>query len=207
MKAFVPLLAVLLALPASAQLVPDEFPDASESMADRARRDLVERHRGFLSGLYAESGIAIGPQAGAPSVLAGGSLEGGYRFRSGDGIALLSSYRAPLQGTPLGDEATAGVALLGAQAIVSLGRVAPGSELARRAEVAVGMTALFDDDATIPTVELSPRVAFPLTPVLSLPVGLRISHELGDATPRGTFVGLSIGLRRIWADEARMVLE
>ena len=40
-------------------------------------------------------------------------------------------------------------------------------------------------------------------------VGLtkQLSQELGPHARSGLFVGLSIGLRRIWADEARMVLE
>lgn len=207
MRILVLLLVASVALPTSAQFVPDEFPDATESMAERNRRDLVERHRGFLSGLYSESAFAVGPQAGAPDLLAGATAENGYRFASGDALALVTAYRAPLALDPVSRLPEAGSVLLGANGTLALRRFAPSSGLARRAELGIGVSALFDEAATIPTLDITPRVTIPLTPVMSLPVGVRISHELGDATPRGTFVGLSIGVRRIWADEARMVLE
>ena len=204
-------LAVATALPAAAQLVPDEFATADDSFADRARRDLVERHRGFLSGLYAQSSVTAGPQAGAPAIVAGGALEGGYRFDSGDAVSVVSSYLTPLVNpsvNPLdGPVDVQGAVFLGAQAVASLARFAPGSALARRLEVGLGASALFSGGAAVPALEVAPRFVVPLSVVTSLPVGLRVSHELGEGTGRGTFVGLTVGVRRIWADEARLVLE
>lgn len=200
-------LALATALPAAAQLVPDEFPTADDSFADRARREIVDRHRDFLSGLYAESSVTVGPQAGAPALVAGGSAEGGYRFRSGDAVAVVSSYLTPLVNPLVVPVNAQGSALLGAQAVVSLRRFAPSSALARRAELGLGASALFSGGETVPALEVAPRVVIPLSPVTSMPVGVKVSHELGAATGRGTFVGLSVGFRRIWADDARLVLE
>jgi hypothetical protein len=49
-----------LALPLSAQVVPDEFPDPTGPFRERASRELAERHRPFLSSLYAQSAFAVG---------------------------------------------------------------------------------------------------------------------------------------------------
>lgn len=208
------LLLVALAVPAAAQVVPDEFPDPTEPFADRVERQLVERHRAFLSGLYASSSATVGPEISQPGLLGGFVAEGGYRFGSGHAVALQVALRRPLDGDPLRERPTAdATGSFGVQYVVGLGRRAAPSSPFRQAEVALGVAAsVFDDAAggelvTVPSVDVTPRVAIPLTPVLSAPVGVRLSQELGPHARSGLFVGLSIGLRRIWADEARMVLE
>ena len=204
------------AAPAVAQVIPDEFPDRTEPVTDRVRRQLVERHRAFLSGLYAEGGLAAGPVVGTPALYGSARLEGGYRFQSGDAVAFVTSFRTPLNGgldvvpgVPGlgGGDAQAMTASLGVQGAVALRRLAPESDLARRADLGLGVgTAVFGSDVVM-AIEVVPRVAFDLTPTLSLPVGLRLVQEVGGAARGGPFVGLSVGLRQIWADSARMVLE
>lgn len=201
-------LLVGLAFPAFAQVVPDEFPEPGEGPADRSRSDLVERHRPFLSRLYVESTLAAGPALGTPTTFGAAVVEGGYRFDSGDAVSLLTSVTAPitLARAPGEPVVGAGVAL-GAQYALSAARFAPSSGLARRTEVGLGVGYVSYDEAAVWSLDLAPRVTFPLTPVLSVPVGVRVSQEIGSDLSRGTFVGVSVGLRRIFADEARMVLE
>lgn len=200
-------LAAALAAPAVAQGVPDELPDRNEPFADRAQREIVERHRPFLSGLYLESTLAAGPVLGEPVAYGAGVVEGGYRFDGGDAIAVLASFRAPLEVNPLtGDLVDAVGGTVGAQYALNARRFLSESPVARRAELAVGAGVSFVGEDTRGMLELVPRYAIPMTPTLSLPVGLRVSQELGPGA-RGPFVGLSLSVRRIWADEARMVLQ
>ena len=225
MKTFALVLAIALALPAAAQVVPDEFPDADEPLIDRTRRDLVERHRPFLSGLYTSSSFAAGPQVGEPVLYGAAVVDGGYRFDSGDAIALQAVVQSPLDRAFFQDPASDRLAgAFGLEGVVGLRRFAAPGSILERAEVglAVGLTAydvasdgpdgadLYGDTPgtlVTPFVSVSPRVALPLTPTLSVPVGFRIGQEIGAAGRRAPFVGLSVGLRRIFADEARMVLE
>ena len=193
-------LAAALAFPAPAQVVPDEVPDSGEPFADRARREVTERHRPFLSGLYAESAFAVGPEVGGPALFGSALAEGGYRFDSGLALGAVVAARAPLGVTPLGEPD-------GASARLGVGLAVPVGGRSRRFEVGVGGGVLVSERATAFSVEVAPRVVLPLTPVLSVPVGLRVSQEVGGAVGRGPFVGVSLGLRRIWADDARMVLE
>ncbi|WP_420454929.1 hypothetical protein [Rubrivirga sp.] len=209
-------LLVALALPAGAQIVPDEFP-GSEPMIDRAQRDLVERHRPFLSGLFASSTVAVGPAVGQPELNAAVAFEGGYRFGSGHAIALASAVTSSLD-RPLGADGVDPhtTATVGGEVIVALGRGADRRSVLRGAEVGLGLGASFyqtdrglrgTESVAVPSLSLRPRVALPLTPTMSVPVGLWVTQELGRDGRPGPFVGLSVGLRRIWADEARMVLE
>ena len=209
MKALL-VLSLLLGAPLAAQVVPDDFPDQTP-MSDRVQRDLVERYRGFLSGLYSEGTLASGPVVGSPALYGSATVEGGYRFRSGDAVAVVSSFRAPLAIEPLANAAAGGVAdelvgTVGVQGTLALRRFSDAG-LARRAELGVGLGTSFFGSATVVAVEALPRVAIPLSPTTSLPVGLRISQQVAGPGVRGPYVGLSVGLRRIWADEARMVLE
>lgn len=209
------LLALLLALslPLGAQVVPDEFPDPSEPFNDRASRALAERHRPFLSGLYAQSAFAVGPEIGRPDVIGAAAVEGGYRFRSGHAVALATSLRSPLSSDPLTGEPDLDLtASIEGEFVASLGRGADRRSVLRGAEVGIGAGAsVFTGPSGVsifaPTVSLSPRVVLPLTPTTGLPVGLRISQEIGSQARTGPYVGLSVGFRRIWADAARMVLE
>lgn len=202
------LLALVLALPATAQVVPDEVPDHNEPFAERVRKDLVERHRSFLSGLYSEGTVAAGPVVGSPLAHGSATLEGGYRFDSGNAVALVTTVQTPLGLNPVtGDPLDDVTGYVGGQLGLALRRVAPGAAWARRAELGVGVGAAFFGGSAAPVVHLAPRVVLPLTPTLSAPVGLRVSQEIGGDVGRGPFVGLSVGLRRIWADQARMVLE
>ncbi len=208
-------LAAALAVPAAAQVVPDEFP-GPEPMTDRVERDLVERHRPFLSGLFASSTVAVGPAIGQPELNAAVAFEGGYRFGSGHAIALASAVTSSLD-RPLGS-GSAGpntTATVGGEVILALGRGADRRSVLRGAEVGLGLGAsVYETDrgaigtesVIVPSLSISPRVALPLTPTMAVPVGLRVTQELGRDGGPGTFVGLSVGLRRIWADEARMVL-
>ena len=208
MKTIAALAALILAGPAAAQVVPDEFPDPAESVADRVRKDFVERYRPFLSGLYSEGTLAAGPVVGSPLAYGSATLEGGYRFDSGDSVGLLTSVQTPLGLNPVSGEVSGDLTgFLGAQVGLALRRVAPEAAWARRAELGVGAGAAFYGGTVATSVHLAPRVAVPLTPTLSMPLGVRVSQEIGGAVGRGPFVGLSVGLRRIWADEARMVLE
>ena len=208
------LLLAAVALPAAAQVVPDELPDPTEPFADRANRELIERHRPFLSGLFASSTLAVGLEVGAPELIGAVGAEGGYRFESGHALALSTSVRGPLERNPLtGDRGEGLKATVGGEMILSLGRGAARRSILRGAEVGVGLGVdLFEDasgtgsTAAIPSVSLSPRIAIPVTPTLAVPVGLRVTQEVG-ADARPAFVGLSLGVRRIWADAARMVLE
>lgn len=213
MKTTAALLALAFALPAAAQVVPDDFPDHTEPIADRVRKDFVERYRPFLSGLYGEGTVAAGPVLRAAGVYGSATAEGGYRFDGGTSVSVLASFRTPLGADPLAvDPATGGVpgdgltGSFGAQVGLALRGLAPRSRWARRAEVGLGAGAAFYEGGAATTVHVAPRVALPLTPTLSVPVGLRLSQEIGGPEGRGPFVGLSLGLRRIWADEARMVL-
>ena len=203
-------LSLLLAAPLAAQVIPDDFPDQTP-MSDRLQRDLVERYRGFLAGLYSEGTLASGPVVGTPALYGSATVEGGYRFRSGDAVALVTSFRAPLGvdafagavGNGVADEL---VATLGVQGALSLRRFSDAGPM-RHAELGVGLGTSFFGSATVAAVEVSPRVAIPISPTTSLPVGLRISQQISGPGVQGPYVGLSIGLRRIWADEARMVLD
>ncbi len=60
---------------------------------------------------------------------------------------------------------------------------------------------------SVGSVSVNPRVVLPLSPTVGVPVGVRVTQEFGARGTPGTFVGLSFGLRRIWADDARMVLK
>ena len=225
MKTSAILLAAALALPAAAQVVPDEFPDADEPVIDRVRRDLVERHRPFLSGLYASSAFAAGPRVGELVLYGAVATDVGYRFGSGDALAVQAALQSPLDRAFFrepGSDRLAGA--LGVEAVLGLRRFAAPGSLLERAEVGLGLgvTAYeVDPDApdvvglygersgtvVTPVLTVTPRVALPLTPTLSAPVGLRIGQELSSTGRPGPFVGFSVGLRRIFADEARMVLE
>ncbi len=203
-------LSLLLSAPLAAQVIPDDFPDQTP-MSDRAQRDLVERYRGFLAGLYSEGTLASGPVVGVPALYGSATVEGGYRFRSGDAVAVVTSFRSPLGVEPLAGAVAGGVAdellgTVGVQGTLSLHRFSDAG-LARRAEIGVGLGTSFFGSATVAAVEVLPRVAIPLSPTTSLPVGLRISQQISGPGVQGPYVGLSIGLRRIWADEARMVLD
>lgn len=214
MKTLALLVGLALLGPATAQVVPDEFPDPSEPFADRAQREWVERHRPFLSGLFASSSVAAGPEVGQPEVIAALAFDAGYRFASGHALAVTTSMRGPLERNPLTGARDEGLtAVIGAEAVLALGGRADRASVLRGAELGLGAgVALFDaasGDArtlALPSVSVRPRVAIPLTPTLALPVGIQVTKEVGeDARP--LFVGLSLGVRRIWADEARMVLE
>lgn len=196
-------LLAIAGVPLAAQIVPDEFPDQTP-MGERVQQDLIERYRPFLSGLYSEATVASGPVVGVPALHGSATVEGGYRFDSGNAVAIVASARSPLGVETVDGDLDPLTGSLGVQAAFALRRVSP-SALAQRAELGVGMGASFYQGRTVAAVELTPRIAFPLTPTLSVPVGVRLSQTLGDG--RGPFVGLSIGLRRIWADQARMVLE
>lgn len=207
-----------LASSSVAQVVPDEFP-SSGPVIDRVERELVERHRPFLSGLFASSAVAVGPAVGQPELNAAVAFEGGYRFGSGHAIALVSAVRSPLDRSPFEGRPGVGLtATVGGEAIVALGRGVDRQSVLRGAEVGIELGAsLYEAELAlallgverrvVPSLSISPRVALPLTPTTSVPVGLRLSHEFGRSDSRpGTFVGLSVGLRRIWADDARRVL-
>ena len=211
-------LLLALAVSASAQVVPDEFPDPTEPLVDRSNRELAERHRPFLSGLFASSTLAVGPEVGVPALVGAAAFEGGYRFGSGHAVALASDVRSPLAQSPVTGAPEASVtASVGLEAIVALGRGADRASILRGAEIGLGVGASvfsaenavtgFTEDHVVPSLSLSPRVALPLSPTMAVPVGLRVSTELGRGARPGPFVGLSVGVRRIWADEARMVLE
>jgi len=202
-----------LALPLSAQVVSDEFPDPTEPFSDRASRELADRHRPFLSGLYAQSAFAVGPEIGRPDLIGAAAVEGGYRFDSGHAIALATSLRSPLSSDPLTGEPDLDLtASIEGEFVASLGRGADRRSVLRGAEVGLGAGAsVFALPSGVsvfaPTVSLSPRVVFPLTPTTGIPVGLRISQEIGSEARTGPYVGVSVGFRRIWADAARRILE
>ena len=200
-------LCFVLAAPATAQVVPDEFP-SPEPYADRIQRDLVERHRGFLGGLYAESAASVGPQVSAPDVLWATRAEGGYRFRSGLALGALVQYQAPLGADPLAGQPVGAAALLGAGVSIPVLWGEASGRRESRVELGFGSSAFFADGATAFALDVTPRVVVPLTPVTSVPVGLRVQQAVGGDLPTaGPFVGITVGLRRIWADEALMVLE
>ncbi|WP_412063561.1 hypothetical protein [Rubrivirga sp. IMCC45206] len=203
MKALV--FALALATAASAQIIPDEFP-TDEPMIDRTKRELTERHRPLLSGLFATSTLSAGPRLAQPELFAAVGGEAGYRFGSGHAVALSVAVQAPIQSAPgagLGEvDDTAGA--LGLEYLHGLRRV--GTRTVGR-ELAVGAGASFYGDGTVARLAVSPRIVVPLSPVLSAPVGLTLAQEIGDAARPGPFVGVTVGLRRIWADRARMVLE
>lgn len=209
-------LLLALAAPALAQVVPDEFPEPTEPFGDRSNRELVERHRAFLSGLFASTAFAVGPQVGQPFLYGAATVDGGYRFQSGDALAVHTTLQSPLDRSALSGAATGRISgTLGAEAILGLRRFAASGSPLERAEVGVGLGVSVYEAAedsrvgslVLPSVSVTPRVTVPITPVLSMSVGLRLSQEIGADAQRGPFVGLSVGLRRIWADEARMVLD
>ncbi len=197
--------ALALATAASAQIVPDEFP-SDEPMSDRTQRELTERHRPLLSGLFASSTVSAGPRLAQPELFAAVGGEAGYRFGSGHAVAVTLAVQTPLQ--PSTDAALRDVdettSALGLEYVHSLRPVRTG---ATGRELAVGAGASFYGDGTVARLSVSPRIVLPLSPVLSAPIGVTVAQEVGDAARPGPFVGVTVGLRRIWADRVRMVLE
>ena len=197
--------ALALATAASAQLVPDEFP-SDEPLVDRSNRELIERHRGTLSGLFATSTLSAGPRLAQPGLVAAVGGEAGYRFASGHALALRLAVQSPLDADPSTGfgEVDDTSAALGLELLRSVRRAGIRT---LGAEVALGAGASFYGDGTVGRLAVTPRVVVPLTPVLSAPIGVTLAHEVGDAARPGPFLGVTVGLRRIWADRARMVLE
>jgi hypothetical protein len=202
------LLAAALAAPAAAQVVPDEFPDSGESMADRNNRELEERHLGFLSRFYGQSTVEAGPSFSRAAPVVGTNVEGGFRLGSGDAVAVSFNVRTALGEDPLTGGLRADQALTTGllEYVVALDRRIPS--LPAGAELALGVggsTGAVDGTA----VEVNPRWAIPLGGVTSLPVGLRASYAFGEralgASP--VFVGLSVGMRYGYVSDRRMVLE
>ena len=197
-----------LAASASAQVVPADFPDPSESLADRNNRRLEERHLGFLSRLYGQSTLEMGPSLGGAAPVLGTTVEGGYRLNDGDALALSLDLRAelgqdPLTGALVTDRGVSTVAL---EYVAALDRRLPA--LPRGAELGIGL-GLSAGAVEGAVVEVSPRYAIPLGGVTSLPVGLRASYGFGDRAAGASplFVGVSVGMRFGYVSDRRMVLE
>ena len=200
----------LLAAPAGAQITTGGCTGPNPSVADETNRALAERHRGLLSRLYSAGGVGVGPAVGAGEVLRSATFEGGYQFDSGDAVAFVTSARTALLRDPVFGtvDVTSGQAVsVGAQYVVGLGRFAPRSAVARRAEFGVGVVAADYGEGGVAAVELSPRVLVPLASFLSAPVGLHVSQPVGGYEGARTYVGLSIGLRTQYVPPSRLVLD
>ena len=207
--AAVVLAAVLAAPPAVAQVGTGGCPGPNPSVADQTSRMLAERHRGLLSRLYTIGSVAAGPSPGTGGLYSAAVAEGGYQFDSGDALALVSSVSSPVFRDPSTGRFTAdGVeTTLGLQYVAGLGRLAPRSAVARRAEVGVGLAASTAGESGVVVAQFAPRVVVPLTAFLSAPVGLQVSQPLGGYDGARTFVGLSIGLRTQYVPPSRLVLD
>ena len=208
------LVGFVLVGPAAAQVVPDEFPRPTTSIADRTERQLEEEHLPFLSRLYGQTELALGPAIGGLAPVLATTVEGGYRLRNGDAVSALFSVRSELAEDPVTGRAMfdPGVFVMAAQYNVSLRWLAPGSPAARRAEVGVGLgVGAGLESGDVVTFDLVPRYVLPIGRRTEIPLGLRLSYAVGDgATAPGTsalFVGASAGMRLGYVSSRRLVLE
>ena len=206
------LAALVLAAPVAAQTSrPADCVGPNPSMAEQNRRALEERHRGFLSRLYALSTVGVGPDVGGSALMRAASFEGGYQFDSGDAVAFVTSARAALLRDPVFgdlDPESASAVSVGAQYVIGLGRFAPSSAVARRAELGLGVAGADYGGGGVVTAEVHPRVVVPISSFLSVPLGLQISQPVGGGYDGArTFVGLSVGLRSQYTPANRLVLD
>ena len=206
------LAALVLAVPAAAQTGGSaDCVGPNPSMAEQNRRALEERHRGFLSRIYALSTVGIGPDVGGDALMRAATFEGGYQFDSGDAVAFVTSARAALLRDPVFGELnpeSASAVSGGVQYVVGLGRFAPRSAVARRAELGLGLAGTDYGGGGVVTAEVHPRVVVPVSSFLSVPVGLQISQPVGGGYEGArTFVGLSVGLRSQYTPANRLVLD
>jgi hypothetical protein len=208
MRLLILALAAALAAPAAAQVVPADFPDPNESMADRNNRQLEERHLGFLSRLYGQSTLEVGPSLGGAAPILGTAVEGGYRLPSGDAVALSLDLRSELARDPLsGALATdQGVATVAVGYVLTLDRHSPAFAEGMELELGAGVSSGAIDGTVL---EVTPRYAIPLGGVTSLPVGLHASYGFGDRVVGASplFVGVSVGMRYGYVSDRRLVLE
>ena len=193
------LLLALGAAPAAGQAIPAEIPDLpGESPADRAKAQLVERHRGTISRFFAGGGMDFAPVTGhGPAYQASFAL-GLYRS-GGDAILVtLSALRAP--GTPaheIPQTGERGATYFGIGYAIPASRFLSRSPIAERGSLRLGVGVMHAEVSAI-ALELTPSYDVLTGSNWAVPVGLKLSYALfgnGEMTLSRPFVGIGVGLR------------
>lgn len=201
------LLSLLFFLPATSadgQAVPTNIPDVpGESLEDRERERLAERHHALLSRFFGTGGFDMAPVTGHGAAYQG-NVKVGMDFRSGDALfAFFSSRRMPVEREP-------GAALLDGAAFqyyyglgyeLSGRRVLGESQLAERTGLNIGLGVLQGEVSTV-AFDVEPTYDLLRGSFWTVPVGVKLALarvEGEAASVNSAFVGLSVGVQwRLW---------
>lgn len=197
------LLFVLSATPAVGQAIPDHIPDVpGESLADRERDRMAERHHATLSRFFTAGGFDMAPVTGnGAAYQANGKF--GMDFRSGDAVfVFFSSRRLPVDRDPISP--LNGVAFqyyYGMGYRVGGQRFLGESQFAQRTGLNVGL-GVVTSDVSIVAIDIEPTYALLSGDSWTVPVGVKlglVAADSQDAAMSSAFLGLSVGVQwRLW---------
>lgn len=188
-----------LALPATAQDIPNNIPDdPTESPADRQREELKERNREAISKFFIGNNLAGAPAIGRYSPAVSYQLDIGFDRQGASAIYLtLGARRYATLGTgPFGlTDETAGLFMLGYD--LGLDRFTDDTRF-DHAAIGVSVGGVYGGDVGRLTIDVAPKYTIPIDRYWSLPVGLRFGQTLFgnfEDHVRTTFIGASIGVK------------
>lgn len=189
--------------------IPDNIPDGSSSPPEEQRKHLKERHRDVVSRFFTGGQFSAAPAWSEGASAFGFQLEAGFSVGLHDALYLTFGARDYIEErvatedrrTPYGPSDKEPYVLLTANYEVGLERYVDDSAFAHRAVVDVGIGFAGGDGPGMLSVEIGPKYVVPIDSYWSLPIGIKIGQSLvgaGDAQLRGTFVGVSIGVKRFY---------
>lgn len=204
------LFATLVAVPATAQGIPDNIPDdPGESLADRHWKQIEESYRGLLGRFFSGGSFNVAP-IGGPVYQIGLGL--GYTVESGDALTLHFGARAV---PPTVDARTARSGLGDGAFFGRLGYELNGTRffgstpLGWRTALGLGVGVLSGTDLTAALFEVAPTYALIVRDSWSVPAGIRLSlatidNRDPDATLTRAFLGIHLGVRWHWMRRDRL---
>lgn len=199
---------------AAAQDLPDNIPDGPRWVPEKQRDELTERHRDVISRFFTGAQFSAAPAwTKGPSAF-GFQLEAGFDVGEHDAIYITVGAREYVEAGATRSDRRGAPDLGGGQwsekevnALFSMNyeaglvRYLDGTLFGRRTAVGVGVGLVGGGGPGMLSVEVGPTYTLPINPHWSLPVGVKIGQTLigaGRAQVRGTFVGLSIGVKRFY---------
>jgi len=212
-------LAVFLAITtlcgtAAAQDLPDNIPDGPRSVPEKQRDQLTERHRDVISRFFTGAQFSAAPAWTEGPSTVGFQFEAGFDVDEHDAIYItfgareyvaVETMRSDSRGAPgLGGGRWSEKevnALFSVNCETGLARYLDDTAFGRRAAVGVGVGFVGGAGPGMLSVEIGPTYVLPINPHWSLPVGVKIGQTLvgaRSAQVRGTFFGLSIGVKRFY---------
>lgn len=207
------LLTMTLCGTAIAQDLPNNIPKGPQSVPENQRDQLKERHRDVISRFSTGGQFSAAPGWMAGPSTFGFQLEAGFDVGEHDAIYVTFGAREYVEvGTMRSDRFRAPDpvesrwaakkvnALFSANYETGLARYWDDA-FGRRAAVGIGLGFAGGGGPGMLSVEVGPTYVIPINPHWSLPVGVKIGQTLVGARRaqvRGTFVGVSIGVKRFY---------